>query len=30
VRIELGRALESGGVVTGFTRDGSYQVAVPG
>lgn len=29
VRTELGEALESGGVVTGFTRDGSYQVAVP-
>lgn len=30
VRAELGQALAAGGVVTGFTRDGSYQVAVPG
>lgn len=30
VRDELGGALARGGVVTGFTRDGAYQVAVPG
>lgn len=30
VRLALGDALEHGGVVTGFTRDGAYQVAVPG
>ncbi|MCB0965913.1 MAG: hypothetical protein KDB37_03680 [Ilumatobacter sp.] len=30
VRNELRDALDAGGVVTGFTRDGSYQVAVPG
>ena len=29
VRTELGEALAAGGVVTGFTRDGSYRVAVP-
>ena len=29
VRDELGGALARGGVVTGFTRDGAYQVAVP-
>ena len=29
VRAELGEALADGGVVTGFTREGSYQVAVP-
>jgi predicted GNAT superfamily acetyltransferase len=29
VRDELGGALGRGGIVTGFTRDGAYQVAVP-
>ena len=29
-RALFGQALAAGGVVTGFTRDGSYQVAVPG
>ena len=29
VRSELGGALDRGGVVTGFTRAGAYQVAVP-
>jgi predicted GNAT superfamily acetyltransferase len=29
VRDELGGALSAGGIVTGFTRDGDYQVAVP-
>lgn len=29
LRAELGGALARGGVVTGFTRDGAYQVAVP-
>ncbi|MAT06945.1 MAG: GNAT family N-acetyltransferase [Acidimicrobiaceae bacterium] len=28
VRTELGTAIDAGGVVTGFTRDGAYQVAV--
>ena len=30
VRAEFGEALAAGGVVTGFTRQGSYQLAVPG
>jgi predicted GNAT superfamily acetyltransferase len=29
VRDQLGGALDAGGIVTGFTRDGDYQVALP-
>jgi predicted GNAT superfamily acetyltransferase len=29
VRAQLGDALDAGGIVTGFTRDGDYQVSMP-